>query len=117
MSRTLAAAGCISPDEEADELIAAAGGEEALLADLVSRRIEGEPIAWLVGSAPFCDQRVKVAPGVYVPRRQTEALAKRAASLLPDDGVAVDLCTGSGAIAVALRARVTECARRGDRAR
>jgi release factor glutamine methyltransferase len=45
---------------------------------------------------------VRVAPGVYVPRPQTGALARRAASLLPEHGVAADLCTGSGAIAVVL---------------
>jgi release factor glutamine methyltransferase len=39
-----------------------------------------------------------------VPRPHTEALAKRAASLLPDDGIAVDLCTGSGAVAAVLGA-------------
>jgi release factor glutamine methyltransferase len=39
---------------------------------------------------------------VYVPRPQTGALARRAASLLPEHGVAADLCTGSGAIAVVL---------------
>lgn len=40
---------------------------------------------------------------MYVPRRQTELLAARAVELLADDGLAVDLCTGSGAVAVALR--------------
>jgi release factor glutamine methyltransferase len=40
---------------------------------------------------------------VYVPRPQTQALARRAADHLPPTGVALDLCTGSGAIAVALR--------------
>lgn len=106
VSRTLAAAGCVSPDAEADELFAAAHGDGALLSDLVSRRSEGEPIAWLVGSVQFCDERIPVAPGVYVPRRQTEPLARRAATLLPREGLAADLCTGSGAIALALRASV-----------
>jgi release factor glutamine methyltransferase len=106
VSRTLAAAGCISPDTEADELIAAADGDGAVLSDLVSRRSEGEPVAWLVGSVRFCDERVTVSPGVYVPRRQTEPLVRRAAALLPDEGLAADLCTGSGAIAVVLRASV-----------
>jgi release factor glutamine methyltransferase len=68
----------------------------------VSRRLTGEPIAWLTGSTTFCGLTILVAPGVYVPRPQTEPLARRAASLLPADGVAVDLCTGSGAIAVVL---------------
>jgi release factor glutamine methyltransferase len=49
---------------------------------------------------------VGVAPGVYVPRWHTEALARRAADLLPPGGVAVDLCTGSGAIALVLAASV-----------
>jgi release factor glutamine methyltransferase len=73
-----------------------------VLEDLVARRVEGEPLAWLTGSITFCGLTVRVARGVYVPRPQTEALARRAASLLPQDGVAVDLCTGSGAIAVVL---------------
>ncbi|MGH8994958.1 MAG: putative protein N(5)-glutamine methyltransferase, partial [Acidimicrobiales bacterium] len=46
---------------------------------------------------------IRVHPGVYVPRWQTEPLARRAAALLPEDGIAVDLCTGSGAVAAVLR--------------
>jgi len=41
---------------------------------------------------------------VYVPRPQTEALARRAVELLPSTGVAVDLCTGSGAVAAVMNA-------------
>ncbi len=52
----------------------------------------------------FCGRRVRVDAGVYVPRPQSEALARRAASLLPPDGVAVDVCAGSGAIAAVLQA-------------
>jgi release factor glutamine methyltransferase len=106
VARTLAAAGCIAPDEEADELVRAAAGDGAALTDLVRRRAGGEPVAWLTGAVTFCDVRVRVLPGVYVPRWQTEPLALRAASLLPPGGVAVDLCTGSGAIAVVLAAAV-----------
>jgi release factor glutamine methyltransferase len=47
---------------------------------------------------------LKVEPGVYVPRVQSEALAWRAVSRLPAAGAAIDLCTGSGAIAATLRA-------------
>lgn len=66
------------------------------------RRLDGEPLAWLTGSVVFGGVTVRVAPGVYVPRPQTEPLARRAVSLLPAGGVAIDLCTGSGAIAVVL---------------
>ncbi|MGH2698149.1 MAG: N5-glutamine methyltransferase family protein [Actinomycetota bacterium] len=41
---------------------------------------------------------------MFVPRPQTEVLARRAVSLLPEDGIAVDLCTGSGAVAAVLAA-------------
>jgi release factor glutamine methyltransferase len=47
-----------------------------------------------------------VAPGVYVPRIQSEALARRAARLLSDHARAADLCTGAGAIAAHIRAEV-----------
>ena len=104
VARTLAAAGSVAPNEEAEELVRAAAGDAATLADLVRRRATGEPVAWLTRSVTFCDIRVGVLPGVYVPRWQTEPLARRAASLLAPGGVAVDLCTGSGAIALVLTA-------------
>ena len=69
----------------------------------VERRLEGEPLEWIIGYTEFMGHRVWVDPGVYVPRLQTELIAGRAIDALPDDGVAVDLCTGSGAIAVAMR--------------
>jgi release factor glutamine methyltransferase len=104
--RILAQAGCIAASEEADELIEAAAGDLDVLDDLVARRRLGEPIAWLTGTVTFCGIKLLVAPGVYVPRWQTEPLAQRAATLLPAAGVAVDLCTGIGAIAAVLAAAV-----------
>lgn len=98
----LAAAGCAAPFEEADELSAAAQGDEARLGELVTRRVAGEPLAWVTGRASFAGHEVKVSPGVFVPRRQTEGLVRRAIALLPEDGLAADLCTGSGAVALAM---------------
>jgi release factor glutamine methyltransferase len=106
VAQVLAQAGSIAATQEADELIGAAGGDADVLDDLVSRRTDGEPIAWLTGAITFCGVRLSVAPGVYVPREQTEPLARRAATLLPSGGVAVDLCTGAGAIAAVLVAAV-----------
>jgi release factor glutamine methyltransferase len=100
-------AGFPSPAEDAGALLGAAAGDPAVLEDLVGRRLGGEPLAWLTGETTFCGLNVRVGPGVYVPRPQTEALARRAASLLPAGGVAVDLCTGCGAIAVVLADAVT----------
>lgn len=72
----------------------------------MARRTRGEPIAWLTGRVSFCGIDLFVAPGVYVPRWQTEPLARRAATLLPPGGVAVDLCTGAGAVAAVLAREV-----------
>ena len=85
-------------------LMAAAGRDTGALEGLVARREKGEPVEWIVGWAPFCGLRVKVARGVYVPRAQTEVLARRAAELLPAGGRAADLATGSGAVALVLQA-------------
>jgi len=102
--RVLAEGGCIAPEEEAAELLRAAAEGSGPIEELVARRLAGVPLAWVTGSVRFCGLRVRVEPGVYVPRPHTEALARRAASLLPPAGIGVDLCTGSGAIAVVLAA-------------
>ena len=101
IARTLAGAGCVAPQDEAAELLHAAEGGADLDA-MLARRVRGEPLAWIVGSTVFCGTRIRVDTGVYVPRPHTEWLARRAGWLLPPGGVAVDLCTGSGAVAVVM---------------
>jgi release factor glutamine methyltransferase len=100
--RALAEGGFVAPDVEADALLLASSEGAGSIDELVGRRLLGEPMAWITGSVRFCGVRVRVDPGVFVPRPHSEALAWRAASQLPDDGFAVDLCTGSGAVAVVL---------------
>jgi release factor glutamine methyltransferase len=94
----LAAAGCVAAEAEAAELVAAAPAPAALAA-MIDRRARGEPLPWILGSVSFCGLRLGIRPGVYVPRWHTERLARRAAARLPEGGVAVDVCTGSGAVA------------------
>ena len=111
LSGLLAASGFLAAEEEAGELVARAAGDGALLDAMVARRLTGEPLAWITESTSFCGLVIRVHPGVYVPRWQSEPLARRAAERLPANGVGVDLCTGSGAIAATLihlrpRARV-----------
>jgi release factor glutamine methyltransferase len=96
----LAAAGCVAPAAEAEALRAAAGGDDTGLEARLRRREQGEPLAWVTGRVRFCGHDLRIEPGVYVPRPQTEELARRAAELLPDRGRSADLCTGGGAIAV-----------------
>lgn len=123
----LAAAGVASPDYDAAELLAhvlgttrgglapsgrvpAASAEE--YHGLVARRASREPLQHLTGSAGFRYVELAVGPGVFVPRPETELLAgwgiERARELV-DAGrvpVVVDLCTGSGAIALSVATEV-----------
>lgn len=73
---------------------------------LVTRRRASEPIAYLVGKKEFYGRAFVVSPAVLVPRPDTETLVERALALLPADAAShvLDLCTGSGAIAVTLAA-------------
>lgn len=98
----LSGAGFVAADEEVEELLACAAGDGELLDSLVGRRLMGEPLAWIVGSVSFCGSEIRVDPGVYVPRWQSEPLARRAAERLPANGAAIDLCTGAGAVAKSL---------------
>jgi release factor glutamine methyltransferase len=101
---TLRRAGCVAANDEARELADSAGTAAALDA-MVARRVAGEPLAWITGRTVFCGLELFVDPGVFVPRWQSEALARAASVLLPECGVAVDLCTGAGSIAAVLAAR------------
>lgn len=105
----LAAAGCVASEQEARALVGAAP-DERTLESWIARREDGEPLAWLVGTVRFCGRALHVEPGVYVPRPQTEELARRAAELLPRGGRAIDLCTGAGAVAAHLTTAVPSAA-------
>lgn len=105
LTALLAREGFIAAAEEAEELLAYAAGDPTLLDASVRRRLTGEPLAWITGTVSFCDVIVHVDPDVYVPRWLSEPLARRAVERLPAAGTAIDLCTGSGAIAAVLRAR------------
>ncbi|KUH86016.1 MULTISPECIES: peptide chain release factor N(5)-glutamine methyltransferase [unclassified Mycobacterium] len=84
-------------EAEADPHFAARYGE------LVARRAQRVPLQHLIGTAPFGPVDVRVGPGVFIPRPETEALLEWAlAQRLPNRPLIVDLCTGSGALALAL---------------
>jgi release factor glutamine methyltransferase len=69
---------------------------------MVDRRAAGLPLEHVLGWAEFCDLRIAVDPGVFVPRRRTELLVRQAAALARPRAVVVDLCCGSGAVGAAL---------------
>jgi release factor glutamine methyltransferase len=64
------------------------------------------PLEHVLGWASFCGLRVAVDPGVFVPRRRTELLARQAIELATRGATVVDLCCGSGAVAAAVAAGV-----------
>jgi release factor glutamine methyltransferase len=100
---SLRAAGCVFAEEEAD-LLASAASEPGELAEMVTQRVAGLPLEQVVGWAEFCGLRIAVEPGVFVPRRRSEFLVRRAADLSPEGAspVVLDLCCGTGAIGLAL---------------
>jgi release factor glutamine methyltransferase len=83
---------------------AVASHDESAYAELVKRRVDGMPIAYITGGREFWSLPFKVSPAVLVPRPETEVLVEQALALLP--GAAprsiLDLGTGSGAIALSL---------------
>jgi release factor glutamine methyltransferase len=93
----LRAAGCVFAEDEAALLEAEASGDALEL--LVRRRVAGEPLEQVLGWTDFGGLRVRVTPGVFVPRQRTLRVAELAVELAPTGGVLVDLCCGSGAIA------------------
>jgi release factor glutamine methyltransferase len=124
----LADAGAASPRADAEELAAAVHGVprgelhmvpdaafDARFWEYVARREAGEPLQHITGRAFFRYLELKVGPGVFVPRPETEVMVGWALETLRDmdvrDPLVVDLGTGSGAIALSIareapRARV-----------
>ncbi|ACZ31473.1 modification methylase, HemK family [Xylanimonas cellulosilytica DSM 15894] len=87
-------------------------GAAAAFDALVERRARREPLQHLTGVAPFRHVELAVGPGVFVPRPETEQVAQvaidEARRVVDERGsaVVVDLCTGSGAIALAVATEV-----------
>jgi release factor glutamine methyltransferase len=90
--------------EDEARLLLAADAAPAALAAMVDRRAAGLPLEHVLGWAEFCGLRVSVDPGVFVPRRRTEFLVRRAAALARPGAVVADLCCGSAAIGAAVAA-------------
>ncbi len=100
----LRAAGSVFAEEEAKVLVDSARSSEEL-EGMLGRRVVGEPLEVIVGWAEFCGLRVAVEPGVFVPRTRTRILVDEGERLIQHGSVVVDLCCGTGAVAMALQAR------------
>nr|WP_208402601.1 putative protein N(5)-glutamine methyltransferase [Lysinibacter cavernae] len=121
------AAGCVYAEDEAALLMEAAASDDAL-DHLIRQRMAGLPLEPLLGWAAFDGHRVRLGPGVFVPRRRTELLLREASREVVEILVrrsspaasakhvaadhdtealvtVIDVCSGSGAIAAALLRR------------
>ncbi|MDM7891225.1 putative protein N(5)-glutamine methyltransferase [Curtobacterium caseinilyticum] len=106
LAARLRAAGSVFAEDEADLLLEAGDGDPVRLRGLVQRRLAGEPLEVVLGWAAFDGHRVRVVPGVFVPRARTTVVVEHAARRLDRYDRVVDLCCGVGAISVALLGRV-----------
>lgn len=77
----------------------------AQLQDVVQRRIDGEPLAYIVGWQPFYGLNLRVTPDTLIPRGETEFMVELIVNHCQhlENPLIIDLGTGSGAIALALK--------------
>lgn len=81
--------------------------QEKSYRQLIARAVQAEPVPYIIGQAPFFDFDLHVAPGVLIPRPETEQLVELVVGWAKEQGSetalrAVDVGTGSGCIAIAL---------------
>ena len=79
--------------------------------DVAQRSSAGEPLAYILGVSYFDGLRLTIDSQVLIPRPDTETLVEVASALISDGGIQLihDLCTGSGAVALAIKARHPQC--------
>jgi release factor glutamine methyltransferase len=125
-AKLLEAAGCDTPAGDAQWIaahvlsssrtlllahpdVALEDGQRTRFEDLVARRSNREPLAYLLGTVSFRGLTLEVGPGALVPRAETEMTAERAIARARERGArptVVDIGTGTGAIALAVAAEV-----------
>ncbi|MDQ1723392.1 MAG: release factor glutamine methyltransferase [Frankiaceae bacterium] len=113
----LAGAGVPSPRHDAEELAAHCLGlrrarlqaapffsaeQFATFSAMVARRELREPLQHILGTAPFRHLELAVGPGVFIPRPETEVLVDAVLAAATQGALVVDLCAGSGAIALSI---------------
>jgi release factor glutamine methyltransferase len=74
----------------------------------LARRVRREPIQYITGEVAFCSLSLLVRPGVFIPRPETELIVEKAGTIQPPPQRILDLCTGSGALAIALAKKIPQ---------
>ena len=100
-------AGVPTPEADVRWLLEAFADDPDRLAAAMDRRVARVPLQQVLGTAAFRYLEVEVAPGVFIPRPETEVLAGLAIERVPDGGIVVEPCTGTGAIAASIASETT----------
>lgn len=120
--RKLTAANCVNSAQEARWMLEQLQREDNLTHNcdaiplsslqkfecMLERRINGEPLQYILGNTEFHCLELLVGPGVLIPRPETEILVEDALHLYPGCGMVCDLCTGSGAIPLAMAKKLPQ---------
>ncbi len=77
--------------------------------DAINRRAMREPLQYILGRWYFMNEEYLVSPDCLIPRPETELLTERVIELLPENGNLLDLCCGSGCIAISSLASRNDC--------
>ena len=79
---------------------------------IVDERLTGRPLWYIIGDTDFCGYTLKVDERVLIPRPETEELVMMAIATVEEGQSVLDLCTGSGAIAIAAYKELEKCGRK-----
>jgi release factor glutamine methyltransferase len=83
--------------------------DSAELCDAVKRRCEHYPLQYILGYWDFCKETYRVTEDTLIPRSDTEKLVELAVRLMPEGARFIDLCTGSGCVAISTLAARPDC--------
>ncbi len=89
---------------ELNEVRTVKASESKKIDELVQKRLTGRPLWYIVGDTEFCGCKIKVDERALIPRSETELLADDAIKSVEEGYKVLDMCTGSGCIAVAIAA-------------
>ena len=79
------------------------------LAEAVQKRCQHYPLQYILGYWDFCNETYKVTENTLIPRQDTEKLVELAIKLIPENSRMIDLCTGSGCVAISTLAARQDC--------
>ena len=111
--KMLRESGAPSPEEDARLLFSEIAGvprhelvlkstrcDNPELVEAIKKRVSGIPVQYVIGEVEFYRERYEVSPDCLIPREDTEILVDYAVKRIPDGESFIDICTGSGCIAI-----------------